>query len=58
MRTNTIKWDKEMAVRCIRRASRNKDAGAVRSSAMRSAPGAQSDHWEEFRKAMDQLLKG
>jgi len=58
VKTNTIKWDKEMAERCIRRASRYEDAEAVRSNAARSVPVAQRDHWEDFRKAMDQLLKG
>lgn len=69
MKMNSIKWNREMAERCFRRASQSKDAKAeyesteyenmeYASTERKASEPAEGDHWDEFRKAMDQLLKG
>ena len=64
MKMNSIKWNREMAERCIRRATQSKDAKTADVSTKNASPerkvyeSAGDDHWEEFRNAMDKLLKG
>jgi len=61
MEMDIIKWDMEMARRCIRRVSREKE----NRTALRSLQGdtqtpktAEADYWDEFRKEIDKFLKG
>lgn len=61
MEMDIIKWDMEMAQRCIRRAAReeeNRDAPRSMQRKTQTSETDKADYWDEFRREMDDLLKG
>jgi hypothetical protein len=61
MEMDVIKWDMEMARRCMRRATQERENRTALGSMQRNAQApeaAEADYWDEFRKEMDKLLKG